>query len=139
LAFRGTYDHSLDAKHRLTVPAKWRASLADGVLLAEGPDGCVTVWVPEAYEAFVAEAVGDEPRLSPRRRHLERQFHGASFDTELDSAGRIGIPLQHRQYGGLQKECKVVGAGDHFEVWDPEAWTAYSERVRSGELSDLFG
>jgi MraZ protein len=139
LAFRGTYDHSLDSKHRLTVPAKFRSSLAGGVVLAVGFDGCIAVWTPEAYDGFVAETLGDEPRLSAKRRHLERILQARSFETELDGAGRVGIPPQHREHAGLSKDCKVIGAGDHLEIWDAETWSSYNDRVMDDDLSELFG
>ena len=58
MAFRGTFDHTFDAKNRLTVPVKFRASLSDGVVVAKGVERCVSVWTPDEYEAFVASALG---------------------------------------------------------------------------------
>jgi MraZ protein len=140
LAFRGTYDHSLDAKHRLTVPAKFRSVLAGGVVLAKGIERCVQVWPPAAYDAYVADALGDAPRLSERRRKLNRFFNGNSFESELDGAGRVGLPRELREHGGLAKDCIVVGAGECLEIWDRAAWQAYNDRLTDDvdDISALF-
>ena len=129
MAFRGTFDHSLDAKNRLTVPAKFRAALADGVVLAKGIERCVQVWTPAAYDAFMAEALAGAPRLSERHRKLTRYFSANSHDTELDSAGRIGLPAFLLEHGGLSKDCVVTGAGDCLEVWDRAAWNSYNDEL----------
>ena len=92
--FRGTFDHTLDAKNRLTVPARYRAALAEGVVLAMPVDlkPCVGVWRPEEYERYTERALAELPPLSPRLTELERFFYGSSQDAELDAAGRIMVP-----------------------------------------------
>ncbi|HEV7529661.1 MAG TPA: hypothetical protein VGO29_12255, partial [Solirubrobacteraceae bacterium] len=92
--FRGTFDHTLDAKNRLTVPARYRSALADGVVLAMPVDlkPCVGVWRPEQYDSYTARALAELPPLSSRLTELERFFYGSSHDTELDAAGRIMVP-----------------------------------------------
>jgi MraZ protein len=66
MAFRGTFDYSLDAKNRLTVPAKFRASLSEGVVLAKGIEHCVQVWTPKAFEAYTESALaGMSPSSTP--------------------------------------------------------------------------
>ena len=68
MAFRGTFDYSLDAKNRLTIPAKFRASLSEGVVLAKGIERCVQVWTPSGFEAYTAQrAAGRAPAVRPRR------------------------------------------------------------------------
>ena len=92
--FRGTFDHTLDAKNRLTVPARYRATLSEGVVLAMPVDQkpCVGVWRPEDYESYSQRALAELPPLSPRLAELERFFYGSSQDAELDAAGRIMVP-----------------------------------------------
>jgi MraZ protein len=98
LSFRGTFEHALDAKHRLTVPAKFRAALAAGVVLAAsheatpGSPRCVSIWTPESYDAFTAETLNGLNPVSPKARELKRFFFNSSFDAELDSANRLMIP-----------------------------------------------
>lgn len=132
--FRGTFDHTLDAKNRLTVPARYRAALADGVVLAMPVDlkPCVGVWRPQEYEAYTRRALAELPPLSPRLSELERFFYGSSHDTELDAAGRIMVPSFLGEHAALQKEVVVVGVGDRMELWDRSAWNDHRSTLLSG-------
>lgn len=136
MAFRGTFDHTLDAKSRLTVPAKFRASLSDGVVLAKGIERCVQVWTPAAFEAYTAGALQGVHPLSEDARKLQRFFSANSFDTELDSAGRVMVPAFLLEHGGLTKEVVVTGAGDCLELWDRGAWAAYNDAL-SSDVSEI--
>ena len=135
MTFRGTFEHALDAKHRLTVPAKFRAALADGVVLSASPETdsstprSIGIWTADAYDAYTAAALQDISPLSPKARELKRFFYGYSHDTELDSANRVMIPPPLMRYAGLDREVVVTGAGDCLEVWDRAAYDAYREDV----------
>jgi MraZ protein len=135
LIFRGTFEHALDAKHRLTIPAKFRASLSGGVVLAVSPETTpgtprsVAIWTPDAFEAYANAALGEMNPLSPRGRDLRRMLMNNSHDTELDSANRVMIPPPFMRYAGLQKDVVVTGSGDCLEVWDRAAYAAYNEDV----------
>src|SRR4051795_7619163 len=83
MAFRGTFDYSLDAKNRLTVPAKFRASLAEGVVLAKGIERCVQLWTPRGFEHYTGAALQGVHPLSDESRKLTRFFSANSLDTEL--------------------------------------------------------
>ncbi len=132
--FRGTFDHTLDAKNRLTVPARYRAALADGVVLAMpvDPKPCVGVWRPEEYESYTRAALAELPPLSSRLTELERFFYGSSQDAELDAAGRIMMPAFLGEHATLRKEVVVVGAGDRLELWDRAAWSEHRPTLLSG-------
>ena len=134
MAFRGTFDHILDAKNRLTVPARYRAALADGVVLAMPVDQqpCVGVWRPEEYERYTARALAELPPLSPRLAELERFFYGSSHDAELDAAGRIMVPSFLSEHAGLSKEVVVVGAGDRLEMWRRDRWDEHRPTLLGG-------
>jgi MraZ protein len=134
MAFRGTFDHTLDAKNRLTVPARYRAALADGVVLAMPVDQqpCVGVWRPEEYERYTARALAELPPLSPRLAELERFFYGSSHDAELDAAGRIMVPSFLSEHAGLNKEVVVVGAGDRLELWRKDRWDEHRPTLLGG-------
>jgi MraZ protein len=136
LAFRGAFDYTLDAKNRLTVPAKFRAALSEGMVLAKSVDPCVAVWRAEDYERFIAETLQDVNPLSPKRRQLERYLSANSFDAELDGAGRVGIPTKLAEHAGLGKEVVVTGVGRFFEVWDRERWLAYDTTL-TAEIPDI--
>jgi MraZ protein len=130
LTFRGTFEHALDAKHRLTIPAKFRGALADGVVLAPshevqvGAPRTVAIWTPQAYDAFTTSSLAGLNPFEPKARELKRFFFNASFDTELDAANRVMIPTPLLDYAGLQKEVVVTGSGECLEIWD---------RVRYGQ------
>jgi MraZ protein len=134
VAFRGTFDHTLDAKNRLTVPARYRATLSEGVVLAMPVDlePCVGVWRPEDYERYSARALAELPPLSPRLAELERFFYGSSHDADLDAAGRIMVPGFLGEHAGLTKEVVVVGAGDRLELWDRERWNEHRPTLLGG-------
>jgi MraZ protein len=134
LAFRGTFDHTLDAKSRLTVPARYRAALADGVVLAMPVDlkPYVGVWRPAEYERYTERALAELPPLSPRLSELERFFYGSSQDAELDAAGRIMVPSFLAAHAKLTREVAVVGAGDRLELWDSEQWLGHRTALLDG-------
>jgi MraZ protein len=135
LIFRGTFEHALDAKHRLTVPAKFRAALADGVVLAASPETtpgaprCIAIWTPEAYDSYTSTTLAGLSPISPAARDLRRFFFNYSHDTELDSAHRVMIPTTLMEYAGLDKEVVVTGSGECLEVWDRTLYAGYSEDV----------
>lgn len=125
MAFRGTFDHSLDAKNRVTIPAKLRAQFADGVVVAPRPDGCVALWKPGEYDHQIEAALSGHNPLSPETVKIKRALHGNSFETDLDAAGRVMIPPKLIELGGLGKDVLILGAGECLELWDPETKTAY--------------
>ena len=129
MAFHGTFEHSLDAKNRLTVPARFRAVLADGVVMAKSTDPCVQLWVPADYEAYTSAALAPLNRASPDARKLRRFFAANSHDTELDSAGRVSFPPFLLEHAGLKKEVVVTGADDCLEVWDRAEWAGYNDAL----------
>jgi MraZ protein len=137
LIFRGTFEHSLDAKHRLTVPARYRAALAGGAVLAVSPETepgaprSVAIWIPGDYEAYATAALAELNPLAPRARDLKRFFFNNSHEAELDSANRLMIPAPLLAYAGLDKEVVVTGSGECLEVWDRAAHAAYNEGVLS--------
>ena len=135
MVFRGTFEYALDAKHRLTVPAKFRAALAGGVVLAAsaevtpGSPRSVSLWTPEGYEAFTSQTLSGLNPSSPKARELKRFFFNSSFDAELDSANRLMIPPPLMRYAGLDKDVIVTGSGECIEVWDRSSYDGYRDDV----------
>lgn len=124
MAFRGLYEHSLDSKDRLTVPSRFRAALADGVVLAKSFDTCVWLQTPEAYESLSNQFLAPHSPFSSEARQIRRHFHGGAFDEKLDSAGRVRIPKKLLEHAGIQGACVIVGGGEYLEIWDAEAWAS---------------
>ncbi len=147
MIFRGTFEHSLDAKHRLTVPARFRAVLANGVVLAASPETApqtprsIAIWTPEGYDAYTSAALAGVNPMSPKARDMERFFFNFSHDTELDSAYRVMIPPALREYAALGKDVVVTGSGKCLEVFDRSAYGGYSEDVllRAPDLAASLG
>lgn len=135
MAFRGNYDHTLDAKNRLTIPAKFRAALHGEIVVAQALEPCVAIWTADAFESFTASFLNDLSPLSQESRQLSRYFNAGSFDGELDSAGRVMLPPRLLSYAGLAKEVIVIGNNDHLELWEPKAWEQY-EADLTANLSD---
>jgi len=136
LAFHGTFEHSLDAKNRLTIPAKFRAALSGGVFLVRGADPCISLYPAATYEAITESALQGMNPLSSQARELKRMFHAYATDTELDSAGRVMLTARHLEHAGIDREVVVTGAGDCLELWDNSAWEAYDSDLAS-RASDL--
>ena len=137
MSFLGTYEHNLDSKDRLTVPSKFRAALADGVILAKGLEPSVWVFSPEGYENFKSSFLGKTNPLGRKGRMIRHHFAGLAFDDTLDSAGRIRVPKKLQQPAGLAEgPCVVVGSEDWFEIWDPKRWETY-EREMDSEINEV--
>jgi MraZ protein len=138
LAFRGQYEHSLDSKDRLTVPARFRGQLSDGVVLVAGLDPCVQLFTPRGYDEFSDKFLGDLNPLSRKGRMMTRRFNARAADESLDSAGRVRIARHLIEHAGLEGACVVVGAGDHLEVWRPERWTEHYGEIdaEAGQMAE---
>jgi MraZ protein len=134
LAFRGQYEHSLDSKDRLTIPARFRAALDEGIVLVAGLDPCVEVYPTSGYEAFAERFLADLNRLGRTGRMMVRRFNATAEDESLDSAGRVRVAKHLAEHAGLEGACMVVGADDHLELWSSERWTQhYAELSEQAE------
>ena len=141
MAFNGNFEHTLDAKHRLTVPSRFRTQLAGAVFLVRGPDRCISVYPEQTYSALVDAALARLNPLSPEARELKRVLHGNAFEVELDSAGRVMLPPGHRAFAGIDRQVMIVGTGEALELWDLDAWNAYETDLtaRAPELTAALG
>jgi MraZ protein len=141
LAFRGHFEHSLDAKNRLAVPARFRAAFSGGVVLAKDPEPCVAVWTPQGHEAIIERALAGLNPMGSQYRKLSRFYQGNSFEMELDASGRITLPPPLLAHARIEKEVVVVGVGDHLEVWGGERWTRQQDELDAeiGEVTERLG
>lgn len=138
MSFSGTFDYTLDAKNRLTVPAKMRSQLTESVVLSRGTQRCVSIWLKAEFDAFVDDALEGVGPLDPKRDRIKRFFFSNAFEVELDSAGRVMVPAKLLEYGELKKDVVVNGIGDRIEVWDRAAWDAYNDAQDIDDLAALF-
>jgi MraZ protein len=141
LAFRGHFEHSLDAKNRLSIPARFRASFSGGVVLAKDPEPCVAVWTPATHESIIERALGDLNPMGAEYRKLSRFYQGNSFEIDLDASGRVTLPPPLLGHAGIAKEVVVVGVGDHLEVWSGERWEQEQSVLDAeiGEVTERLG
>jgi len=134
--FLGDYQHTLDAKGRVSLPAKFRAEMTGKIVVAQGLDDCLYVYPADEYNEFVAE-LASRADFDPRVRKVRRFFTTGATETEFDSAGRVSLPQGLRDYAGLSKDVAVTGNGNRIEIWDAEAWNAYKAGEDSGSIEDL--
>ena len=122
MAFRGTYHHTLDAKHRLTVPSRFRDDFEDGVIAVKGVDACVELWRPADYDAHVDAATENMGAMTPDLRLTLRLLQGSAHEAALDKVGRIGIPAGHLAHAQADRDVVLVGTGRCLEMWDRARW-----------------
>lgn len=134
--FLGRHAHALDTKGRLAVPARFRDSLADGVVLTRGIDRCLSLY-PMAVWLPLAEKVAALPMTDPDARNFRRIVFAEAADLTLDNQGRMLVPPELRRYAGLDREALVVGVHSHLEVWSPKAWAVVAAKldVDSAEIA----
>jgi MraZ protein len=120
--FFGEYEHTIDDKNRLTLPAKFRDALAGGVVLTRGLDACLSVYTRADWAALVESRLASLDPFSREARTMKRFFFSAASDAELDKQGRVLVPPALVKRGKLGREVVVTGVHDHLEIWDRSAW-----------------
>ncbi len=126
--FTGEYRHAVDVKGRIAVPARFRAQLDGGAVVARWLDTCLAIFPMAAWEELSAK-VGSLPMTDSNARLLQRQLFAGAFETELDRQGRVLVPQGLRAFAGLEDEAMVLGSRDHAEIWAPARWNTYSESL----------
>src|SRR5205085_12565847 len=118
----GEYEHTIDDKNRLTLPAKFRHRYAEGIVVTRGMDGCLFAYTPEDWERVVQDSLGTLNTLSQRGRRMQRFFFSGAAEAELDKQGRVGLPPALLEHAKLGRDVVVAGVYDHLEIWDRAAW-----------------
>jgi MraZ protein len=141
LAFHGTFEHTLDAKNRLTVPSKLRTAFAEGAFLVREADKCISLYPAQTYSALTQAALSGLNPLSAQAKQLKRYFHSNAQAIELDSAGRVMLSPRHLEHAGIGRDVVVTGAGDCLELWDRSTWEAYDQDLtaRAPDLTAALG
>ena len=124
----GEYEHTLDDKNRLTLPAKFRESFAGGIVVTRGLDDCLHAYTRDDF-AVLVQRMGALDPLSRESRVLQRHFFSGAADAEPDKQGRVMIPGALLTSAGLGREVVVAGVYDHVEIWDRATWRAHLEEV----------
>jgi MraZ protein len=126
--FLGRFDHVLDEKGRLAIPARFRADLQGGMVLTRGNDRCLNLF-PEARWAEIAARLDALPMGDPNARNLRRAAFAAAEPAELDKQGRVALSARLRTYAGLTGPVAVVGMNSYIELWDLPTWEALESEV----------
>ncbi len=131
----GEYEHALDEKNRLTIPARFRQAFADGVFVAKGLDPCLLVYTRVGWESFVDGRLAGLNAFNREARQMSRFFFSGSMETELDRQGRFVLTPPLIAHARLGREVVVAGVRDHLEIWEPGAWRDQLREVEgSAEL-----
>lgn len=124
--FMGEYQHSVDEKGRLIIPARFREELGAGFVVTRGLDNCLFVYPRKEWETLEGK-LKSLPLTSADARAFVRFFFSGASECELDRQGRIVIPGPLREYAKLVRDCVIIGVSNRVEIWAKEAWETYSQ------------
>lgn len=138
--FIGEFEHSIDVKGRIAIPAKFRTKVSGGAIITRGLDRCLFVFTSKDWEILAQKLIALPLSQANSRAFVRLMLSGAS-DVELDTQGRILIPDYLRKYAGLSKEAKVTGVYNRMEIWDTGAWAEYKAKTESAseEIAEKLG
>lgn len=135
--FIGEHAHSVDEKGRVSIPAKYRDQLSEGVVVTRGLDHCLWLYTKQGWEK-IAERLADLPISQQKSRAFARLMLAGAWDAEIDSQGRVVLPEYLRKYAGLSKHVIIAGLYDRVEIWDEDSWQEYSKKTQedSNEIAE---
>ena len=132
----GEYKHTIDDKNRLTLPARFRGALAEGIVVTRGLDECLYAYTPPAWVRLVEQRLSPLNTFTKEGRQMQRFFYAAAVETELDKQGRVTLPPTLLRRARLEREVVVAGVNDHLEIWDRAAWERDRDEVE-GSAEDV--
>jgi MraZ protein len=118
----GEYEHTIDDKNRLTLPARFRGAFAEGIVVTRGMDGCLYGYASSDWQQVVDSRLASLHPLSKEGRRMQRFFFSGASESSLDKQGRVGLPAALLQHAKLGRDVVVAGVNDHLEIWDRAAW-----------------
>ncbi len=122
--FMGEFNHNIDAKGRIIIPAKYRDQLNVSVIVTRGLDGCLTVYTNEQWQIRYEELL-KLPQTKKETRMYVAMVLAKAAECEIDTQGRINLPARLIAEVGIEKECVVTGLGNHFQIWAKNRWNEY--------------
>lgn len=120
----GEYEHNLDAKGRVIVPAKFREGLGKKFVITRGLDKCLFAYPLEEWK-ILEEKLKKLPLTKKDARAFTRFFFSGAVECEIDKQGRVNLPQPLRTYSQLEKECVIIGVSERIELWSKELWDNY--------------
>ncbi len=133
--FYGEYEHAIDDKNRLTLPARFRDDVAAGVVLTRGSESCIDVYTRDGWELATAR-IGELDSLSKDGRDMKRFFFAGAAVVEPDKQGRVVIPAQLLAHAGIEKDVVLAGVHDRLEIWDRTVWSSQLTSL-GGRVGDV--
>ena len=133
--FMGEYNHTIDAKGRLIVPAKFREILGDNFIVTKGLDGCLFVYPNDEWTRF-EEKLKSLPLTNKNARQFTRFFLAGAAACEVDKQGRILLPQVLREVASLEKDVVLVGVASRIEIWSRERWDE-SMNTYDGDMDEV--
>ena len=135
--FIGEYEHSVDAKGRLIMPAKLREEIGETFIVTKGLDGCLFAYSKKEWTAF-EEKLGALPLSSKNARDFTRFFLSGAIECEIDKQGRFLISRNLREFAELEKDVVIIGVNTRIEIWNKEKWKNYNsdENVNVDEIAE---
>ncbi len=131
----GSYNHKLDGKGRMVLPAKFRGELGSSVVATIGIDRCIALYPVSRWEELLLK-LKDLSSFKKKTRDFRRVLLSMVSEQEIDGAGRILIPQILREYAGSVSEVTLIGAEDHLEIWDTARWEEHRAEVLA-DFSDM--
>lgn len=122
--FMGEYEHNIDTKGRIIVPAKFRDGLGSTFVITRGLDQCLFVYPIDEWE-LLEQKLKNLPLTKKDARAFTRFFFSGAVECQVDKQGRVNIPQPLRTYSHLTKECTIIGVSNRIEVWAKEIWEDY--------------
>lgn len=131
----GEYEHSLDAKGRLIMPAKLREDIGETFIVTKGLDGCLFAFSKTEWSNFEAK-LRTLPVSNKNARDFTRFFFAGAIECEIDKQGRFLISGNLREFAGLDKDVVIIGMTSRLEIWSKEKWAACDEAISADEIAE---
>lgn len=122
--FMSQYNHTVDAKGRLSIPSKFREKLGDEFVITKGMDGCLFVYANEDWNEFEQKLSALPTLTNKDARQFTRFFLAGAASVDVDKQGRILLPGHLKTYAELERDVVLVGVGNRIEIWSLEKWEA---------------
>lgn len=131
----GEYEHSLDVKGRLIMPAKLREDMGEKFIITKGLDGCLFGFSQTEWSNF-EEKLKTLPLTNKNARDFVRFFLSGAIECEIDKQGRFLIPNNLREAANLDKETVIIGVGTRLEIWDKAIWEKCDDEISADEIAE---
>ncbi len=133
--FLGQFQHNLDDKGRLMIPARFREQLDSGAYITQGFDRCLMVMTGDYFRQVYGD-LNSTNLTDPNARLMRRMILANAYQLEVDKVGRVLVPHPLREFAGLDGEAIVAGQGEYFEVWTPAAWGEQIKLMQDTEANN---